>query len=471
MGYLTVSFDVAVRSVVRQVTNWCLSPLSSPSCSSQKSIWNILTSIDCSWNDRLLWLHFSMLLTHINSEIKGSLVGKTTLSLDNLGSIFYGQNRSWLNWASSNFLSWLMSDGSWLSANICLMLFSWISPLLVVWSTWSLSLGLDFLCCSLLCQSLLVGLRKILTGTICLSLHVTNITLWDLHLLRWWSVLSVLTFLVGRQFLVWSHTDLLIDLDWTMTNSEPCSKSSIWLRDNIAFLLEAWIYLQVELVGWLVCGRWWHSCCNVHIIDRLFQFFKVRSLWWLFSGGLAFDASSNCLRVTLDNHWLERKDFLFVSSLIYVRWWWYNIAEFIVSCLLRKLVCRNILAILHSCRPFLVWKIGILLFIRKGSMNLILLNNFLELFSIDALSLVVTKDHCLGNFLVLWIFFLEELFNTVTIDVELFLITSFLVARDYWVKVKNVLVRGLQIWKQIVHIHTCWLVWAILSLVGLTTWR
>jgi len=64
-------------------------------------------------------------------------------------------------------------------------------------------------------------------------------------------------------------------------------------------------------------------------------------------------------------------------------------------------------------------------------MNLILLNNFLELFSIDALSLVVTKDHCLGNFLVLWILFLEELFNTVTIDVELFLITSFLVARDY----------------------------------------
>jgi len=299
---------------------------------------------------------------------------------------------------------------------------------------------------------------------------VTDITLWDLHLLRWRSILSVLTFLVGRQFLVWSHTDLLIDLNWTMTNSEPSSKSSIRLRDYIAFLLEAWVNLKVELVSWLVCGRWWHSCCNVHIIDRLFQFFKVRSLWWLFGGGFAFHSSSNRLRVTFDNHWLERKDFLFVSSLIYVRWWWYNIAELSVSCLLRKLVCRNILAILHSCRPFLVWKIGILLFVRKSSMNLILLNNFLELFSIDALSLVVTKDHCLGNFLVLWILFLEELFNTVTIDVELFLITSFLVARDYWVKVKNVLIRGLQIWKQVVNIHTCWFVWAVLSLVGLTTW-
>ena len=69
-------------------------------------------------------------------------------------------------------------------------------------------------------------------------------------------------------------------------------------------------------------------------------------------------------------------------------------------------------------------------------MDLILLNDFLELFSIDALSLVITKDHCLGNLLVLWIFlFLKELLNTVAIDVELFLIACsiacFLIARDY----------------------------------------
>ena len=78
-------------------------------------------------------------------------------------------------------------------------------------------------------------------------------------------------------------------------------------------------------------------------------------------------------------------------------------------------------------------------------MDLVLLDDFLELFSIDALSLVVTKDHCLCDLLVLRILFLEELLNTIAINVELFLITSFLVTRDYRVKVKNILVRGLQI--------------------------
>ena len=235
---------------------------------------------------------------------------------------------------------------------------------------------------------------------------MTDITLWNLHLLWWRSILSVLTFLVRRQFLVWSHTNLLIYLDWTMTNSETWSKSSIWLRYNIAFLLEAWVDLEIELVSWLVCGRRRHSGGNIDTIDRLFQLFEVRSLWWLFSGGLALDPASNCLRITLDNHRFERKHFLFVSSFIYIRRRWNNVAELLVSCFLSKLISCNVLAVFHCCRPFLVWKIGILLFVRKSSMDLILHNNFLELFSIDALPLVVTKDHCLGNLLVLWILFL-----------------------------------------------------------------
>jgi hypothetical protein len=97
VGDLAVSFDVTIRSVIRQVTNGRLSPLSSTSGSSQEPIWNVFTSLGCSWNYRLLWLHFSMLLVHVNSEVKSPLVGETTLSLNNLGSIFDRQNRSWLN--------------------------------------------------------------------------------------------------------------------------------------------------------------------------------------------------------------------------------------------------------------------------------------------------------------------------------------------------------------------------------------
>ena len=281
---------------------------------------------------------------------------------------------------------------------------------------------------------------------------MTDIALWNFHLLRRRSILSVLTLLVWRHLLVWSHIDLLIDLDWTIPNAKPCSKGSIWLGNHISFLLEAWVNLEIQLIGGLVRGRWWHPSRNIDLVDRLLQLFEIRPLWWLFSGGLALNSSSNGLGVTLNNHWLERKHFLFVSSFINVGRRWNNIAELVGSCLLGKLVCRNILIVFHSCRPFLVWKIGILLFIRKSSMDLILLNDFLELFSIDALSLVVTKDHCLGNLLVLWILlFLKELLNTVAIDVELFLIACsiacFLIARDYWVKVKNILVRGFQIGK------------------------
>jgi hypothetical protein len=87
-----------------------------------------------------------------------------------------------------------------------------------------------------------------------------------------------------------------------------------------------------------------------------------------------------------------------------------------------QLIGCDLLLAFDSGSPLLVWEIGILLFIGESSMDLILLDNLLELVSIDALPLVVTKDHSIGHFRILWILLLHELFHTVAVDVKFLLV-------------------------------------------------
>jgi hypothetical protein len=57
-------------------------------------------------------------------------------------------------------------------------------------------------------------------------------------------------------------------------------------------------------------------------------------------------------------------------------------------------------------------------------MNLVLLNDLFKFISVDALSLVITENYCLSSFLCLSVFFLDKLFDTVAIDMELFFIAK-----------------------------------------------
>jgi hypothetical protein len=93
------------------------------------------------------------------------------------------------------------------------------------------------------------------------------------------------------------------------------------------------------------------------------------------------------------------------------------------------------------------------------------LNDLLELFGINALSLVVTENHCLGHLLVLGVgLLLEELLNAIAIDMELLLITRFalsevFISRNYRVEFESILVWSFEVTKQVVNVHVaCWLV-------------
>jgi hypothetical protein len=93
------------------------------------------------------------------------------------------------------------------------------------------------------------------------------------------------------------------------------------------------------------------------------------------------------------------------------------------------------------------------------------LDDLFKLFSINALPLVIAENHYLGHLLVLGVgLLLMEFFNAIAIDMELLLITEFalseiFITRNYRVEVENILVRGLEVTKQVVNVHVaCWLV-------------
>jgi hypothetical protein len=104
----------------------------------------------------------------------------------------------------------------------------------------------------------------------------------------------------------------------------------------------------------------------------------------------------------------------------------------LVSSLLSKLICSNVLGILHHLSSLLVWQVSILLLVRESADHLVLLNDLFELFSINALSLVITEYHCLSHLLVLGIgLLLEEFLDTIAIDMELLLITEFALSQVF----------------------------------------
>ena len=74
------------------------------------------------------------------------------------------------------------------------------------------------------------------------------------------------------------HVDLLLDLDWTVSDTKATSECPIRLRDSV------WLRgmdLEVELVGRLVSGRRRQLRNDAHIIE-LFAL-----TWRLLGGGLA----------------------------------------------------------------------------------------------------------------------------------------------------------------------------------------
>lgn len=64
-------------------------------------------------------------------------------------------------------------------------------------------------------------------------------------------------------------------------------------------------------------------------------------------------------------------------------------------------------------------------------MDLVLLDDLLELISVNALPLIVTEYHSLGHLLVLWVFLLKELFNTVAVDMEFLFVTGLFIAGNH----------------------------------------
>jgi hypothetical protein len=88
-------------------------------------------------------------------------------------------------------------------------------------------------------------------------------------------------------------------------------------------------------------------------------------------------------------------------------------------------------------------------------LDLVLLNDFLEFFSVDALSLVIAENHGIGHLHILGVILLvQEFLNAIAIYLELLFMRKFalsiiLIARDNRVKVKDILVRGLQVREKI----------------------
>jgi hypothetical protein len=126
---LAVALDVAVRPVVRKVTNRGLTALSPSSRPSQESIWDVLALAD-SRDDCLLWLHFGVLLVHIHSQVKGALSREAALPLYHLSGILDRKDGPWLDSIGLPFLR-LVAQWPWLAAEVTLSLVIWIGLLLL----------------------------------------------------------------------------------------------------------------------------------------------------------------------------------------------------------------------------------------------------------------------------------------------------------------------------------------------------
>lgn len=542
------------------------------------------------------------------------MILKAILPFDDLSGVLDAQHRSALatciggRWARASVISLLFCllllrcsslivwvnvcaqiGVLWLSADVALLLILRNRPGLVVGSAahiallgkalllllWNLLLPLRWSSVLVCTYLLLLLLLRILGSLLSKSLLVSSIearlvielvhavdiahfgvyiALGWLHLLRWWSFLSILTFLAllccwvsiiwRLLLLIWAcvHLNLLVDLDWSIANSEAVthsqgtirliSSASILLLIEAHLIVERAIYLEFDCAWWLIgCGRR-KLGGNVHWVHCFFQginLLQVSTFRRLLGGRLALVASTDGLWVALYNHWLERWDLLLIF--IDVGRGWGDIVvdhtdtdlgmgHRIVCCasnwlwflrLLGGIVFMHLSIVLDDLgSPLVLGQIIVdgndlmwsglvlwssiggscdLLIVRQIVADLILHNHFLERMRVDALLLVITKDHSscsfalgswdVGNCLLDLLVGLlnSELFNAVAVDVEL-LVTEFVLgvaftSRDNGIEIKYTFIRSFQIHHVVsvgVEAGSVFL-WAALSLLGLVSRR
>lgn len=416
----------------------------------------------------LIW---SLVFRDVDSEIN-SLVMEVSLSLDSLCCILNAQHWSLivvtiLALLNSSCLTLAVEISFRLSTDIACVLIR-IDLCLTLWDAGSVSLDLAVL--ALLCSAfsllsesfLVIVVVQVLSQVWSITLKLSDVTLWNLHLLWAWSSLGQLAFLAlfSTALLIWASDDLdlLVDLDWSVGNSN----ATVWSHSTDCGIGQS--IMNLKLHTSLVCGWRWELCLDVHWIDSLFDsidLLKIDSLWRFLGRGLALVSTTNSLWVTLDDHWLEWWNLLLIIIFIDVCWWrshavnsftdvlglsvalWvlgrvsFGINLHSISLLLGKIVLDQWLMMLD------------LLLVRQVVGCLVLLDHLLEWVSVEALLLVVTEDHALSFKLILWndlvvlsgvwILLESELFNAVAVHLEFrkLIMSVVLCSWDVWVEIKN----------------------------------
>ena len=205
---------------------------------------------------------------------------------------------------------------------------------------------------SLLCQPILVVWRV----EICALDGLHNITLGDLHFLRRSCLLAF--FVTAACFLVGSsdHFNLLVNFNWAMTDSKSTIRlSCIFAGEDVVF--GVW-----KLQSWLVSRRARQFGLDVDSVNSFFQGIHLVLRWAFLCSCLGLKATSDCLRVALDDHWLERWHFLLVLSFCDVgRWWsdWVDHFTDVLSVILRRVI-------------FLFWLHTLVVILKQALMSLLI---------------------------------------------------------------------------------------------------
>ena len=240
-----------------QSTNRRLSSLSSTSCSSQKSIWNVLTTdwrSNHSWLTQILVLNslwsylvaLSILAAPIDVDFQvDSLILETVLPLDNLSSVFNTQN-----WSA---LATVVSTVGWRT-----------SASTVIWLRFSLSI-----------DNALVSILHILSHHIVVLWLATDVTLLFIMSYRsylvvwntaWISVLSevlLLNLALSLSWLNWSSAEWILNkLLLLLLNS--CIFASLFRETLLVRGIQVWLIVQFI-----------HAVCFLHFDNIAFGWFHL----------------------------------------------------------------------------------------------------------------------------------------------------------------------------------------------------
>jgi len=195
------------------------------------------------------------------------------------------------------------------------------------------ALGAHFVGGGLAAELVLVRLAQVLPESI-VALHVGDVALGDLHLLRRGCAASVLAMLALLSCAVYSlvllvagadHVDLLADFDWALADTEAyvaVTRGALPVGEDVLLvaraLVEGVAVLEVHAAGRLVGRRGWKLGCDAHRVDRFLErvdLVQVLAFWRLLGGRVALIASADGLRIALDDHGLEGWHLLLVLGL------------------------------------------------------------------------------------------------------------------------------------------------------------